>query len=166
MVLLEHDEIQQLSIFVAAPVTCPSRTTLSKARLPLCWRVAKIRAMSRASSAATSPAPTSRRHIASSRAETYTPQIVNNEGFAEGLVAPISTTYCSEDHAYSSDAHDEAEKPRTRHVRRANTLSKDYEDEEEKAVVKKFDRRLTLLLAFLYLLSFLDRSSMHKIPSY
>ncbi|KAK5078030.1 hypothetical protein LTR64_003565 [Lithohypha guttulata] len=115
--------------------------------------------MSRASSAATSPAPTSRRHIASSRAETYTPQIVNNEGLAEGLVAPISTTYCSEDHAYSSDAHDEAEKPRTRHVRRANTLSKDYEDEEEKAVVKKFDRRLTLLLAFLYLLSFLDRSN-------
>lgn len=35
-----------------------------------------------------------------------------------------------------------------------------YTAEEEHAVVKKFDRRLVLFVALLYLLSFLDRSSM------
>lgn len=34
-----------------------------------------------------------------------------------------------------------------------------YTPEEERQVVRKFDRRLTMFLAFLYLLSFLDRSS-------
>lgn len=45
--------------------------------------------------------------------------------------------------------------------KRVFTLSKAYTQEEEDVVVKKFDRRLVLFLAFLYLLSFLDRSSMH-----
>ena len=35
-----------------------------------------------------------------------------------------------------------------------------YTPNEEKAVIKKFDRRLVLFVAFLYMLSFLDRSSM------
>ena len=34
-----------------------------------------------------------------------------------------------------------------------------YTPDEERAVVKKFDRRLVLFMAFLYMLSFLDRSS-------
>jgi len=34
-----------------------------------------------------------------------------------------------------------------------------YTPNEEKAVIRKFDRRLVLFLAFLYMLSFLDRSS-------
>lgn len=37
--------------------------------------------------------------------------------------------------------------------------ARSYTAEEEARVVKKFDRRLTLLMAFLYMLSFLDRSS-------
>ena len=37
--------------------------------------------------------------------------------------------------------------------------SKSFTAEEEMAVVKKFDRRLTLFMALLYMLSFLDRSS-------
>lgn len=36
---------------------------------------------------------------------------------------------------------------------------KRYTEEEEKRVVKKFDTRLVLFMALLYLLSFLDRSS-------
>ena len=36
------------------------------------------------------------------------------------------------------------------------------EEEEEKAVVRKLDRRLVLFLAFLYMLSFLDRSSKYN----
>ena len=36
-----------------------------------------------------------------------------------------------------------------------------YTPDEEKAVVKKFDRRLVLFVALLYMLSFLDRSSMY-----
>ena len=34
-----------------------------------------------------------------------------------------------------------------------------YTPEEERAVVRKLDRRLVLFVAFLYMLSFLDRSS-------
>ena len=34
-----------------------------------------------------------------------------------------------------------------------------YTSEEERAVVRKLDRRLVLFLALLYMLSFLDRSS-------
>lgn len=48
--------------------------------------------------------------------------------------------------------------------KRVYTLSKDYTEEEENVVVKKFDRRLVLFLSFLYLLSFLDRSSTRCLP--
>ncbi len=34
-----------------------------------------------------------------------------------------------------------------------------YTPDEERAVIKKFDRRLVLFVALLYMLSFLDRSS-------
>ena len=46
---------------------------------------------------------------------------------------------------------------RTTSVRSA--VSMEYTPEEEKAVLKKLDRRLALFMALLYLLSFLDRSS-------
>lgn len=39
-----------------------------------------------------------------------------------------------------------------------------YTPDEEKAVVKKFDRKLVLFVALLYMLSFLDRSSLY--PSF
>lgn len=39
-----------------------------------------------------------------------------------------------------------------------------YTPDEERAVISKFDRRLVLFVAFLYMLSFLDRSS-NMIPS-
>lgn len=39
-----------------------------------------------------------------------------------------------------------------------------YTAEEERAVVHKFDRRLVLFVAFLYMLSFLDRSSLSYLP--
>jgi hypothetical protein len=42
---------------------------------------------------------------------------------------------------------------------RVTSLSKSYTVEEEKAIVRKFDRRLVLFMALLYMLSFLDRSS-------
>ena len=38
-----------------------------------------------------------------------------------------------------------------------------YTPDEEKAVIKKFDRRLVLFVALLYMLSFLDRSSMYLV---
>lgn len=43
----------------------------------------------------------------------------------------------------------------------AETL-KPYTTDEEKAVVRKLDRRLVLFIAFLYMLSFLDRSSEYR----
>lgn len=39
-----------------------------------------------------------------------------------------------------------------------------YTAEEERAVIDKFDRRLVLFVAFLYMLSFLDRSSLSYLP--
>lgn len=36
-----------------------------------------------------------------------------------------------------------------------------YTPDEERAVIRKFDRRLVLIVALLYMLSFLDRSSMY-----
>jgi hypothetical protein len=38
-----------------------------------------------------------------------------------------------------------------------------YTAEEEQAVVRKFDKRLVVFMALLYLLSFLDRSSMYPL---
>lgn len=40
-----------------------------------------------------------------------------------------------------------------------DTSRLEYTAEEERIVVKKFDRRLVLFMALLYMLSFLDRSS-------
>jgi hypothetical protein len=40
-----------------------------------------------------------------------------------------------------------------------------YTPDEERAVVRKFDRRLVLFVALLYMLSFLDRSSMLPAPA-
>jgi hypothetical protein len=39
-----------------------------------------------------------------------------------------------------------------------------YTPDEERAIVAKFDRKLVLFVAFLYMLSFLDRSSMSCLP--
>ena len=39
-----------------------------------------------------------------------------------------------------------------------------YTPDEERAVVKKFDKKLVLFVALLYMLSFLDRSSKHSAP--
>jgi hypothetical protein len=41
-----------------------------------------------------------------------------------------------------------------------------YTSDEERAVVRKFDRKLVLFVALLYMLSFLDRSSMLPFPSF
>lgn len=41
-----------------------------------------------------------------------------------------------------------------------------YTPDEERAVVKKFDRNLVLFVAVLYMLSFLDRSSMFPLSCY
>ena len=47
---------------------------------------------------------------------------------------------------------------------RLTSLSKIYTAEEENAIVRKFDKRLVLFMALLYMLSFLDRSSQtHRI---
>ena len=40
-----------------------------------------------------------------------------------------------------------------------------YSPDEEESVIRKFDRRLVLFVALLYMLSFLDRSSMFLIPA-
>ena len=44
-------------------------------------------------------------------------------------------------------------------LRRTGTASKSFTAEEEAILLRRLDRRLTLFLALLYLLSFLDRSN-------
>lgn len=57
-----------------------------------------------------------------------------------------------------ASSEDDSEKD-VRPVRRVGSRSKEYTHAEEQAIVRKFDRRLTLFIALLYMLSFLDRSS-------
>lgn len=63
------------------------------------------------------------------------------------------------------DSHsDEEEKgPNFQRFRRASPSTMQsfmlYTPDEERSVISKFDRRLVLFVAFLYMLSFLDRSS-------
>jgi hypothetical protein len=58
-----------------------------------------------------------------------------------------------------ASSEDDSEKEDLRPARRVGSRSKEYTHEEEQAIVRKFDRRLTLFIALLYMLSFLDRSS-------
>jgi hypothetical protein len=58
-----------------------------------------------------------------------------------------------------SSSEDESEKEHIRPVRRVGPRSEEYTDDEERTIVRKFDRGLTLFIALLYMLSFLDRSS-------
>ena len=60
----------------------------------------------------------------------------------------------SEDEEQGSDF----EKPRRESASTVHSFML-YTPDEEKAVIKKFDRRLVLFVALLYMLSFLDRSS-------
>lgn len=58
----------------------------------------------------------------------------------------------------SAEQSDEEEKY-AEAISRVTSHSKSYTYEEEKAIIRKFDRRLVLFMALLYMLSFLDRSS-------
>lgn len=110
--------------------------------------------MSRTSSAAPSPAPLARRHIPSAPKLGPSSRRISLDAHLE------SHTQILDSDAYSSDSeNDELKKRRARQLERAKTLSKAYADDEETTVLKKLDKRLTLFLAFLYLLSFLDRSN-------
>jgi hypothetical protein len=70
------------------------------------------------------------------------------------------------DHAVEDEDEDE-ESYRDGPRRRASVSTVQsyqlYTPDEERAIVRKFDRRLALFVALLYMLSFLDRSSM--VPS-
>lgn len=86
------------------------------------------------------------------------------------LVSPTQETdrpqgqYDSDVSSVHSQNDGEIQPPtRTSLHKRSNTLSKEYTEQEENVVVKKLDRKLVLFLAFLYLLSFLDRSSMYVL---
>ena len=72
---------------------------------------------------------------------------------------PKETDGLVEEHD-SEDEDRTVEFGRSRTASVRSTISINYTPEEEKAVLKKLDRRLALFMALLYLLSFLDRSSM------
>lgn len=58
-----------------------------------------------------------------------------------------------------SDCEDSATKRRRRGSADTTQSFMLYTPDEEKTVIRKFDRRLVLFVALLYMLSFLDRSS-------
>lgn len=66
-----------------------------------------------------------------------------------------SEELCDDDEDDDNDDNEE----RVRYEIDENGVGIGYTAEEERAVVRKFDRRLVLFVALLYLLSFLDRSS-------
>jgi hypothetical protein len=61
---------------------------------------------------------------------------------------------------------DEEDGPSSLDERRPRRQRQLYTPEEEQAVVRKFDRRLVVFMAFLYMLSFIDRSSTHLCFTY
>ena len=73
-------------------------------------------------------------------------KLLRNASDSSLLSAPVS----DENFGEHVDALEAAESPKT------------FTADEEKAVVRKLDRRLVLFIAFLYMLSFLDRSSEYK----
>ena len=60
-------------------------------------------------------------------------------------------------HGYRNANMDDEKPPQPRGSKKARFLL--YTPEEERAVLRKLDRRLVLFMALLYMLSFLDRSS-------
>lgn len=65
----------------------------------------------------------------------------------------------------NSDDESEKELFHPRHHRGSDATDQTfmlYTPDEEQLVIRKFDRRLVLFVALLYMLSFLDRSSMHE----
>ena len=68
-----------------------------------------------------------------------------------------SSLSCDEDKMAAEESDEDGKYNGT--MSRMTSLSKTYTVEEEKAIVRKFDRRLVLFMALLYMLSFLDRSS-------
>ena len=63
----------------------------------------------------------------------------------------------------SDDDDDDGDEERGSGVRRGSSSFRLYTPDEERAVVRKLDRRLVLFMALLYMLSFLDRSSMQSL---
>lgn len=76
----------------------------------------------------------------------------------EPVLADETASFLSEDDRSGSDDDDDSDKY-FRPPPRQRKTSPDYTLEEERGVVKRLDKRLVLFLAFLYMLSFLDRSS-------
>lgn len=60
---------------------------------------------------------------------------------------------------HETDSESDQDPRYMRRLQRVSTMSKEYTDEEEAAVVRKLDRKLVVFLGFLYMLSFLDRSN-------
>lgn len=84
----------------------------------------------------------------------------NGDGYSDDLAGPREL----EHHDYGIDTSDKGENytpPKETEVYdyTDELASKSYTIEEERRVVKKFDMRLTMFMALLYMLSFLDRSS-------
>ena len=69
----------------------------------------------------------------------------------------------SSNHAQTEPGNDTSETLRRPSMRKKK-FSPPYTPEEEKEVVSRLDRRLVTLLALLYMLSFLDRSSKFLNP--
>ena len=63
--------------------------------------------------------------------------------------------------------NDDEKRPELHRHRRSSTSTVQsfmlYTPDEERSIIRKFDRRLVLFVAFLYMLSFLDRSSMYPV---
>lgn len=109
-----------------------------------------------------SPAPAARReHVTRNDARIYQKLNISSLDLPRNAHDPLGSPVSAiSEQDVSDDEEEEVAKHHARRLRRVGTLSKNYADDEEKAVIQKFDRKLVLFLAFLYLLSFLDRSSM------
>ena len=72
------------------------------------------------------------------------------------------TTRISQDIDHRASLAGRADKPARRRSDATEHSFMLYTPDEEQSVIHKFDRRLVLFIALLYMLSFLDRSSRHS----
>lgn len=98
--------------------------------------------------------------------QTSEPAAISDEtAYESDLELEESRLWSKSESSLKNGVIDDATLPMGPYLDEDNAVFQTYwNGSEERAIVKKFDRRLVFFVAFLYLLSFLDRSSKSHTP--
>ncbi|KAI9649937.1 hypothetical protein NHQ30_002522 [Ciborinia camelliae] len=105
------------------------------------------------------------RHLVGKHKEKHKEKIIAAESSGEALVLHTMQSDMHEDEDIREDVYRDESGGRRSSFSTVHSYQL-YTPDEERTVVRKFDRKLVLFVALLYMLSFLDRSSMFFDPLY